>query len=89
MQLNQQAMEKQDHSPHGSLEVFKIFPTIQGEGPFTGRRSVFVRLAGCNLQCPMCDTDYTSNRVRFESGALLTAVNQHTVDWVLGEKPLV
>lgn len=36
--------------------------TIQGEGPFTGCRAVFVRLAGCNLQCPGCDTDYTSDR---------------------------
>jgi len=44
------------------LDVVDIFPTIQGEGPFTGRPAVFVRLAGCNLRCPACDTDYTSNR---------------------------
>ncbi|WP_046973456.1 7-carboxy-7-deazaguanine synthase QueE, partial [Dyella japonica] len=36
--------------------------TIQGEGPFCGQPAVFVRLAGCNLQCPGCDTNYTSNR---------------------------
>ena len=35
--------------------------TIQGEGPFAGTRAVFVRLAGCNLRCPTCDTDYTSD----------------------------
>lgn len=40
--------------------VHSVFYTIQGEGPFAGRPAVFVRLAGCNLQCPMCDTDYTS-----------------------------
>jgi organic radical activating enzyme len=44
------------------LEVHSIFKTIQGEGPFTGTPCVFIRLAGCNLQCPNCDTDYTSNR---------------------------
>lgn len=44
------------------LEVHSIFPTIQGEGPYSGRRCVFIRLAGCNLQCPKCDTDYTSRR---------------------------
>jgi organic radical activating enzyme len=44
------------------LEVHSIFSTIQGEGPFAGRPATFVRLAGCNLQCPMCDTDYTSKR---------------------------
>jgi 7-carboxy-7-deazaguanine synthase len=46
----------------GKLEVVKIWRTIQGEGPFVGRPAVFVRLAGCNLQCPKCDTDYTSQR---------------------------
>ena len=44
------------------LEVHSIFYTIQGEGPYAGHPAVFVRLAGCNLQCPGCDTDYTSNR---------------------------
>ena len=44
------------------LAVHSIFYTIQGEGPYTGRPAVFIRLAGCNLQCPGCDTDYTSNR---------------------------
>jgi 7-carboxy-7-deazaguanine synthase len=45
-----------------TLDVQAIFPTVQGEGPFSGEPAVFLRLAGCNLQCPMCDTDYTSQR---------------------------
>jgi organic radical activating enzyme len=49
-------------STRSSLEVRSIFYTIQGEGPFAGTPAVFVRLAGCNLQCPNCDTDYTSVR---------------------------
>lgn len=40
--------------------VHSVWPTIQGEGPFAGSMAVFVRLVGCNLQCPFCDTDYTS-----------------------------
>lgn len=44
----------------GTLAVHSIFKTIQGEGPFAGHKAIFVRLAGCNLQCPVCDTDYTS-----------------------------
>lgn len=39
-----------------------MFFTIQGEGPFAGHRAVFIRLAGCNLQCPGCDTEYTKGR---------------------------
>jgi 7-carboxy-7-deazaguanine synthase len=45
-----------------ALDVQDIFDTIQGEGPFAGCQATFLRLAGCNLQCPLCDTDYTSNR---------------------------
>ena len=45
------------------LEVHSIFRTIQGEGPFSGRSAIFIRLSGCNLQCPFCDTDYTNGSV--------------------------
>ena len=60
--MNQQAPEKQQLRGDGLLAVHSIFYTIQGEGPFAGETAVFVRLAGCNLQCPLCDTDYTSDR---------------------------
>lgn len=49
------------------LQVHSIFSTIQGEGPFCGVPAIFVRLAGCNLQCPGCDTDYTSTRIEYSS----------------------
>lgn len=62
--MNTQPIEKLVKSPEGTLEVHSVFFTIQGEGPHCGRTSVFIRLAGCNLQCPGCDTDYTSNRER-------------------------
>lgn len=66
MQENQQPPEKQvklsGPVETATLSVHSIFYTIQGEGPFTGRPAVFVRLAGCNLQCNFCDTDYTVGR---------------------------
>lgn len=41
------------------LQVSEIFRSIQGEGPFTGRPSIFLRLGVCNLSCVWCDTPYT------------------------------
>ena len=35
--------------------------SLQGEGPETGRPSIFVRLSLCNLTCVWCDTPYTWN----------------------------
>jgi 7-carboxy-7-deazaguanine synthase len=40
------------------LQLSEIFYSIQGEGTWTGTPAVFVRLAGCNLACDFCDTDY-------------------------------
>src|SRR5579859_5371332 len=40
------------------LQLAEIFYSIQGEGAYTGTPAVFVRLAGCNLSCSFCDTDY-------------------------------
>jgi 7-carboxy-7-deazaguanine synthase len=44
-----------------SLWVQEIFGTIQGEGPFAGCPAIFIRLAGCNLRCHFCDTDFESS----------------------------
>jgi 7-carboxy-7-deazaguanine synthase len=35
-----------------------IFWTIQGEGALRGVPMTFIRLAGCSIGCPQCDTDY-------------------------------
>ena len=56
--MNKQQPQKPDYRTDGALEVHSIFSTIQGEGPFVGQRATFIRLAGCNLQCPQCDTEY-------------------------------
>lgn len=54
------------------LSVKEIYFTLQGEGFYTGRPSVFLRFSGCNLWsglekdrkkaiCNWCDTDFVGN----------------------------
>lgn len=40
--------------PAGNLT--EVFSGIQGEGIHVGRRQIFIRLCGCNLDCDYCDT---------------------------------
>lgn len=61
---NEQAPEHPEQSSGEFLAVNDVFFTIQGEGPFSGYPAVFIRLAGCNLQCPGCDTEYTQRKTR-------------------------
>lgn len=75
MLLNKQPIEKRVTRADGRLDVHSISLTIQGEGPFCGTPCVFIRLAGCNLQCPACDTDYTSERSLMGPGEILASVN--------------
>ncbi|CAM2739534.1 7-carboxy-7-deazaguanine synthase QueE [Shewanella amazonensis] len=39
--------------------INEVFETIQGEGSHTGLPAIFVRLQGCPVACPWCDTAQT------------------------------
>lgn len=77
MQTNQQIPTKSVANQSGeALQVHSIFYTIQGEGPYAGMPAVFVRLAGCNLQCPGCDTEYTEGAKQMWVGEICEAIEQ-------------
>lgn len=42
-----------------SYQVNETFNTVQGEGLNAGRPATFIRLQGCTVGCPWCDTKYT------------------------------
>ena len=43
--------------------INEIFLSYQGEGFNTGRKCMFIRFSGCNLQCPYCDTEHKKNKI--------------------------
>ncbi|MCX8124116.1 MAG: radical SAM protein [Spirochaetes bacterium] len=54
---------------NATLCVNEIFYSLQGETTRTGFPSLFIRLAGCNLNCRWCDTPYA------RTGSTVTIAN--------------
>ncbi len=44
------------------FKVAEIFESINGEGARAGQLAVFVRFAGCNLNCSYCDTKWANEK---------------------------
>ena len=49
------------------MQIIEIYKSLQGESSYAGLPCVFVRLAGCNLRCVWCDSEYT-----FKGGSRIT-----------------
>ena len=41
------------------MQIIEIYKSLQGESSYAGLPCIFVRLAGCNLRCVWCDSEYT------------------------------
>ena len=57
----------------GLYKINEIFSSLQGEGFNTGRPVVFIRFAGCNLDCVWCDTDCSAYE-EMDDESILAAV---------------
>ncbi len=56
--------------------IAETFVSINGEGQHAGELAVFIRFAGCNLNCSYCDTAWVNQKdaeVQSMSGEALTA----------------
>src|SRR4051794_9882049 len=49
------------------MQIIEIYKSLQGESSYSGLPCIFVRLAGCNLRCVWCDSEYT-----FKGGSRMT-----------------
>jgi organic radical activating enzyme len=64
------------------LTVNEIFYSLQGEGRRTGEASIFIRLAGCNLKCPFCDTDFSAGKV-MTVYEILEKISGYPCTWIV------
>lgn len=73
-----------------TLKVVEIFRSIQGEGANAGRQATFIRLAGCNMKCWFCDTDWSKgvDMTAQEVLDVVTALHCKFIVWTGGEPTL-
>ncbi|MBI5098151.1 MAG: radical SAM protein [Nitrospirae bacterium] len=74
------------------LKVNEIFKSIQGESTYAGIPCTFVRLAGCNLRCAYCDTNYAYyNGKELSDEEITTKIEEYGVKCVefTGGEPML
>lgn len=59
-------------------KVNEIYYSIQAEGFYAGTPAIFIRLSGCNLQCPWCDTKYHNEGTFYTKNELEEEVDKLT-----------
>ena len=70
--------------------VSEIFYSIQGEGPFLGLPSLFIRLSFCNLSCSFCDTkDKLKRYKKYSLSRLISLSKNYKNITITGGEPFI
>ena len=80
-----------------TFNVVEFFLSIDGEGVRAGEPTIFIRLAGCNLRCSYCDSDYSweiKNSIEYTRPELVSRIIALAEGWVknitlTGGEPLI
>ncbi|MEO1620143.1 MAG: 7-carboxy-7-deazaguanine synthase QueE [Cyanobacteria bacterium J06632_3] len=77
-----------------TLPIVETFHSVQGEGFWTGVNAFFIRLAGCDVGCPWCDTKHswsTKHHVNRDVSDLVSEAISHQPYMVVitGGEPLM
>ena len=89
------SVTKHEIPPAGAaLPVAESFYSVQGEGANTGKAAWFIRLGGCDVHCPWCDSKGTWNphahRVMTVSEIIAPIVQSPAINIVItGGEPLM
>ena len=88
------ALRSSNNPQQQTLSVVETFHSVQGEGFWTGVNAFFIRLAGCDVGCPWCDTKHswpTNRHSAREIGQLVQAATlaQPFMVVITGGEPLM
>ncbi len=66
-------------------KISEVFFSVQGEGLYVGRKEIFVRFSGCNLNCVFCDTNHKKGKF-YTVKELTQKINCHNDTFGSGAK---
>lgn len=58
-------------------KITEIFYSLIGEGAHAGKSAAFIRLAGCNLKCPFCDTEDPKDPLTLTAQEILEEIKHY------------
>jgi 7-carboxy-7-deazaguanine synthase len=73
-----------------TLRLLELYTSYQGEGPNTGKPTIFVRFAGCNLKCPgwPCDTQHAIDPALFKDEQEIVPASE-LANRILNTSPII